>query len=190
VTVEAKATATDVAEGRAAAEGEEITTTRLVEPVSVYFEEGVVRTDPNDLSSPKTGIGLFRVEVFLLSMLGVDVAGFNSAQLMTTRFVVDSLLPIAILIVVSLLTQPTDRTRVERFYVRMKTPVAPTLEEDAVRVEESYAKPARYDHTKLFPRSNWEFTKWNRQDTLGFLGCCGLVGFILIFFKTVLVIGS
>jgi Na+/proline symporter len=190
VTVESKATATDVAEGRAQAEGEAITRSRLIEPVSVYFEEGVVRTDPNDLSSPKTGKGLFRVEVFLISLFGVDVAGFNSAQLMTTRFVVDSLLPILILIVASLLTQPTDPVRVGRFYVRMKTPVGPTLDDDAVAVEESYAHPTRYDHLKLFPRTNWEFTKWNRQDTLGFLGCCGLVGFILIFFKTVLVIGS
>lgn len=190
VTTEAKATAADVASGQAKAEGEMITRTRRIEPVSVYFEEGVVRTDPRDLSSPKTGKGLFRVEVFLISLLGVDVAGFNSAQLMTTRFVVDSLLPILILIVASLLTQPTDPARVGRFYVRLKTPVGPTLDDDAVLVEQSYANPTRYDHTKLFPRSNWEFTKWNRQDTLGFLGCCGLVGVILIFFKTVLVIGS
>ena len=190
VTVQAKATATDVAEGRAKIEGEAITRKRIVEPISVYFEEGVVRTNPKDLASPKTGKGLFRVEVFLISLLGVDVAGFNSAQLMTTRFVVDSLLPILILIVASLLTQPTDPTRVARFYVRMKTPVGPNLDADAVAVEESYANPTRYDHTKLFPRSNWEFTKWNRQDTLGFLGCCGLVGFILIFFKTVLMVGS
>jgi SSS family solute:Na+ symporter len=190
VSVEAKADATDVAEGRARVEGETITRTRRTEPVSVYFEEGVVRIDPKDLSSPKTGKGLFRVEVFLISLLGVDVAGFNPAQLMTTRYVVDALLPILILIVVSLLTQPTDPERVKRFYVRMKTPVGPTLEEDAIAVEASYAQPTRYDHEKLFPRSNWEFTKWNRQDTLGFLGCCGLVGFILIFFKAVLSIGS
>jgi hypothetical protein len=28
------------------------------------------------------------------------------------------------------------------------------------------------------------------MDTLGFLGCCGLVGFILVFFKAVLLIGG
>lgn len=190
VTVEARATAEDVAAGRAQAEGDSITRTRRTEPVSIYFEEGVVRLDPNDLSSPKTGKGLFRVEVFLLSLVGVDVAGFNPAQLMTTRYVVDALLPIVILIVVSLLTRPTDPVRVARFYARMKTPVGPTLEADAVAVEASYANPTRYDHLKLFPNSNWEWTKWDRQDALGFLGCCGLVGFILVFFKTVLVIGS
>ena len=123
-------------------------------------------------------------------MLGVDVAGFNAAQLMTTRYMVDALLPILILVVASLLTRPTERRRVERFYVRMKTPVAPTLDEDAVRVEESYANPTRYDHLKLFPHSNLELTRWDRQDTLGFFGCCALVVLVLLVFKGVLVLGS
>jgi solute:Na+ symporter, SSS family len=190
VTVQVHATAEDVHAARARAEGELITVTRRTEPVSVYFEEGVVRLDPNDPTSPRTGRGLFRPEVWLLAALGADVAGFNSAQLMTTRYVVDALLPLLLLLIASRLTRPTDPVRVARFYVRMKTPVAATLAEDAKEIEAGYANPARFDHTKLFPKSNWEFTRWDRQDMLGFLGCCGLVGFILIFFKTVLVIGS
>jgi solute:Na+ symporter, SSS family len=99
-------------------------------------------------------------------------------------------LPMLILVGVSLLTKPADPSRVARFYVRLKTPVAATLEEDAQIVEASYADPTRYDHTKLFPKTNWEFTKWDRQDALGFLACCALVGFILVFFKAVLLVGS
>ena len=190
VTVQVPANAADVAAGRATAVGQEITRPQRVEPVSVYFEEGVVRVNPDDPNSPHTGRGLFRAEVWLISLLGVDVAGLNSAQLMTTRYLVDALLPILILVVVSLFTQQADPTRVARFYVRMKTPVGPTLEDDARAVEASYANPTRFDHTKLFPNSSWEFTKWNRQDALGFLVCCALVGFILVFFKAVLVIGS
>jgi len=190
LTVSAPAIAADVAAGRAQAEGEMITRQQRVEPVSIYFEEGVVRSDPKDLNSPRTGKGLFRIEVWLLAVLGVDVAGFNPAQLLMTRYVIDALLPILLLIGVSLLTKPTDPARVARFHVRMKTPVGATLEEDAKEVEASYANPARYDHLKLFPKSNWELTKWTREDALGFLGCCGLVGFILVFFKAVLVVGS
>ena len=190
VTASVPATAADVAAGRAGTVGEVFIRTQRIEPVSVYFEEGVVRVDPNDVHSPRTGLGLFRAEVWLISLLGVDVAAFNSAQLMTTRFLVDALLPILILIVVSLLTKQADPARVARFYVRMKTPVGKTLDEDALDVEASYANPTRYDHTKLFPRSNWEFTKWNKQDAVGFIVCVALVGFILVFFKTVLVIGS
>jgi len=190
VTAEGKASAADVAEGRASAEGQPIVRTQRIEPVSIYFEEGVVRTNPQDLSSPKKGMGLFRAEVYLVSLMGFDVAGFTPAQLLTTRYMVDGLFPIFVVVIVSLLTRPTDSARLARFYVRMKTPVGATLAEDALAVEASYANPTRYDHLKLFPRTNWELTKWNRQDLLGFLGCCALVGVILIFFKTVLVIGS
>ncbi len=190
VTKEVAATKADVAAGLAAREGQVITKTRRIEPVSVFFEEGVVRVDPKDPNSPKTGKGLFRPEVYLMKLLGFDVAGFSSAQLLTTRYLVDAALPIFLLIGVSLLTRPTDPERVARFYARMKTPVAPTLDEDAKRVEESYANPTRYDDTKLFPKSNWEFTKWDKTDALGFIACCALVGVVLVVFKGVLVIGS
>jgi type II secretory pathway component PulM len=190
VTGKVRATADDVTAGLAQKPGEKIVKTKRIEPVSVYFEEGVVRLNPQDLNSPKTGKGLFRAEVWLVSCLGFDVRDFSPALLMTIRYVVDALLPILILIVVSLLTPATDRVRVERFYVRLKTQVAATLEQDAVDVEASYANPARYDDRKLFRHSNWELTKWDRQDALGFLGCCALVGFILVFFKVVLTLGG
>lgn len=190
VTAEVKASAADVAAGLAAAEGQMITKTRRIEPVSVFFEEGVVRVDPKDLNSPKTGRGLFRPEVYLLKLLGVDVAGFNAAQLLTTRYLVDGLLPMLILGVVSLLTKPADPARVARFYARLKTPVGSTPEADVAAVEESYRNPGRFDHLKLFPNTNWEFTKWNKQDAVGFICCCALVGVVLLVFKGAMVIGS
>jgi len=190
ITVSARANAADVAAGLAQSVGDAIQRQQRTEPVSVFFEEGVSRVNPKDLNSPKTGKGLFRTEVYLVSLLGVDVAAFNSAQLMTTRYMVDALLPILIILVVSLLTPPTDPVRVGRFYVRLKTPVAATLEQDALDVQAGYADPKRFDHHKLFPRSQWEFTRWDRADTLGFISCCALVGFILIFFKAILLIGS
>ena len=128
--------------------------------------------------------------MFLLSVLGFDVAGFTSAHLLTTRYLVDFLLPVILIVVMSLLTRPTEPARVARFYARMKTPVAATLEEDALAVEASYASPTRYDHLKLFPKSNWEFTKWDKVDAVGFICCCALVGVVLVVFKAVLVMGS
>jgi hypothetical protein len=190
VTTQVAATAADVAAGMAPAEGKTIAKTRRIEPVSVYFEEGVVRVDPKDPNSPKTGKGLFRTEVYLLAVLGFDVAGFSAAQLLTTRYLVDFLLPVVVLIVMSLLTRPTEPARVARFYARMKTPVAETLEADARAVEESYANPTRYDHLKLFPNSNWEFTKWDKVDAVGFICCCALVGVVLLVFKGVVSLGA
>jgi Na+/proline symporter len=180
----------DITHNTSYKEGDVINRTVVVEPVSVFFEEGVVKVNPKDPSSVKTGRGLFRTEVWIVSLCGFDLAKCNSAQLMTIRYLVDAILPIIILIVVSLLSQPTDRLRVDRFYVRLKTPVANTPDEDEIEILTSYANLNRFNHTKLFPKSNWEFTYWNRQDTIGFLSCCGLIGFILIFFKAVLMLGS
>jgi hypothetical protein len=190
MTTEVKASAADVAAGLAVDAGQVIKKTRRIEPVSVFFEEGVVRVDPKNPDSPRTGRGLFRAEVYLLKLIGFDVAGFNSAQLLTTRYLVDGLMPMLILVVVSLLTQPADPLRVARFYARLKTPVGATPDEDVAAVEASYANPNRYDHLKLFPRTNWEFTKWNKQDAVGFICCCALVGVVLLVFKGALVLGS
>ena len=190
ITTPAIATAADVAAGRAATVGASFEQTRRIEPISVYFEEGVVRSDPKDSNSPKTGKGLFRTEVWLLAVLGCDVAGFSAAQLLTTRYMVDLLLPVVLIIGVSLLSRRTDEARVARFYARMKTPVAPTLEEDAREVAASYANVTRYDHQKLFPKSDWEFTKWDKRDAVGFIACCALVGVVLVVLKGVLVVGS
>jgi Na+/proline symporter len=190
VTTRTAASAADVGAGLAQTEGEMISKTRRIEPVSVYFEEGVIRLDPKDPNSPRTGKGLFRSEVYLLKLLGFDVAGFSAAQLLTTRYMVDFLIPVLVLIGVSLMTRPSDPARVARFYARMKTPVGPTLEEDAKAVEASYADPTRYDHLKMFPRSNWEFTKWDKRDAIGFICCCALVGVVLLVFKGVLVVGA
>lgn len=184
------ATAADVAAGRAAKVGESFVHVRVIEPVSLFFEEGVVRVDPKNPASPKTGKGLFRTEVYLLKVLGLDVAGFNSAQLLTTRYLVDAMLPLTLIFLVSLLTRPTEPERVARFYARMKTPVAATPEEDTAVVAASYANPTRFDHLKLFPHSNWELTKWNRMDALGFLACCALVGVIILVFKGVMAFGG
>ena len=190
VTVAAIATAADVTAGRAAKEGDRFMKTRRIAPISLFFEEGVVRVDPRDPASPRTGKGLFRTEVFLLKVLGVDVAGFNSAQLLTTRYLVDALIPISLIFGVSLLTRRTEPDRVARFYARMKTPVGSTPELDTEAVAASYAHPTRFDHHKLFPRTDWEFTKWNRMDAGGFAVCCALVGVVIVVFKGAMALGG
>jgi solute:Na+ symporter, SSS family len=161
-----------------------------IDPVSVFFEGGVARINPTDLNSPKEGIGRFNDEIYLLSRLGMDMTEFSPAGLSTARYLVDSILPLLMLIGLSYVTRQTDPVRVARFYVRMKTPVSPDPAEDALAVQASYAEPSRFDHTKLFPGTDCELTKWDKMDILGFLGCCASIGVILLFFKAVLMIGG
>jgi hypothetical protein len=50
----------------------------------------------------------------------------------------------------------------------MRTPVLADREEDQKRLEAAYANPDVSDSVKLFPRSNWEFLRWDRVDAVGF----------------------
>ena len=63
---------------------------------------------------------------------------------------------------------------IARFYVKMKTRVIADRQLDNAELEKSYADPTRFDHTKLFPKTNWEFCKWTAEDTWGFLASTAL----------------
>jgi Na+/proline symporter len=152
----------------------------------VYFSK-VVHSDPDNLASPyiaaATRTNRFNLEAWLLGRVGVDVVALSPTQRFTLQFFFDALFPFAVLIVVSLFTRPTDPARVAFFYGKMKTPVGATPELETAAMEETRLNPSRFDHTKLLPWSNWEFCKWDRIDTIGFLGCCtlsaGIVGLFL-----------
>jgi hypothetical protein len=72
----------------------------------------------------------------------------------------------------------------------MKTPIAPTLEEDEIEVQKSYEMPHRFDHKKLFPKSSWEFCKWTKTDTYGFILCWIATGVVIWMFLWILGIGA
>jgi len=188
--IQTSATADDVHTGLAGEIGQTIVRQHYIEPVSIFFEEGIARVDPTDLNSPKEGVGRFNIEVWLAWELGANVQNWGPSQLLMIRYLVDSLLPFVLLFAVSYATPPTNQAKVARFYARMKTPVGASPELDAASVEQSYANPTRYDHTKLFPASNWELTKWDRVDFIGFFLCCVAMAFILLLFKAALSAGT
>jgi Na+/proline symporter len=190
VTLSVKATRDDVKAGLATEIGQPLTKQHRIEPAAVFFEDGLARTDPTNPESPKEGVGRFNTEIYLLSLFGLNLSTWTPAQLLTARYLVDSLLPFVILILISLVTKPAEQNRVNRFYARMQTPVGATPEEDARDVQKSYDAPLRFAHQKLFPKSDWEFMKWNRIDVIGFSACCGIVVLILLFFEAVLSIGA
>jgi hypothetical protein len=189
VTVTSGATQTDVDAGRAKTVGETITKTHVLQPRSVFFDS-VARAVPEDPNSPLEGVGRFHTEIYVLNLVGLPVQRFSPANLVTARWLFAGLFPFAMLILFSLVTRPADPERVQRFYAKMKTPVQADPEQDKREIELSLANPTRFDHHKLFPRSNWEFGKWNRQDALGFLACWGIVVVILSLLVGLLKIGA
>jgi Na+/proline symporter len=151
-------------------------------PAPVYFNQ-VVRARPGDPTSPLVagpGLNRFNLEGWLLAQCGIDLAGRSRTERVTLQFLFDAVFPFLVLLAVSLVTRPTEPARVARFYGRMKTPVGATPELERAALAETERRPDRFDHTKLWPRSNWEFCRWDRVDTLGFLGCCALSGTIVL----------
>jgi len=188
VTVEQIATEKDVQEKLASAAGEKIMKTHTIESKSLFFDS-LAHTDPYDINSPLEGVGRFNVEVFITGKLGIDVKSMTPAGLLATHFIFDGIFPFVLLFPLSFITKKTDKQRLDRFYVKMKTPIQPTPEADAAEIEKSFANPRRFDDQKLLPGSNWEMCKWTRQDAVGFATCWVVVVLILGIFYMLLNLG-
>ena len=157
-------------------------------PAPVFFNQ-VVRVRPDDPASPLVaagGLNRFNLECWLLGRAGLNVDRLTKTQRVTAQFFFDGIFPFVVLIVASLLTRPTDPARVAQFYGKMKTPVGDTPELEAAALEETRRQPGRFDQTKLFPHTGWEFCRWDRVDAIGFAACCALSAAIVGLFLLVL----
>ena len=150
-------------------------------PAGVYFAT-VVHQNAQDLTSPTVGSGRFNLECWLLSKVGLNPETMSKSDRLTAQFFFDGFFPFAVLIITSLLTRPTDPVRVAQFYGKMKTPVGATPELEAAAMAETRRDPSRFDHTKLLPGTHWEFCKWDKVDTVGFLICSVISGAIVLLF--------
>jgi hypothetical protein len=152
-----------------------------VQPVPMYFDR-VVHQDPYDLSSPLVGGGRFNLEAWVLGKAGLNLAHMTGRDLQSVQFFFAAIFPFIVLAIASLVTRPPPRDKVDWFFGKMKTPVGATPELEAAAMEETRRSPRRFDHTKLFPKSSWEWTKWDKTDTVGFLICLGVSGGIIAMF--------
>jgi solute:Na+ symporter, SSS family len=138
---------------------------------SVFWGKGI-KLDEN---GRKFGSGMLSLELVFLDKTGFDLSRNPYALNETIRILIRTIVPFLILIVVSLLTRRDDKALLDRFFVKMKTPVDTDPDEDLRQLELSYSDPHRFDHTNLFgPGSDWEFNKWTRTDAVGFLISCAM----------------
>ncbi len=171
------ATQGDVDMGFAANIGDTFVKKATIQPTSIYFDT-VARLDPYDSGSPLIGKGFFRIELFLLSKAGFDFADYTPAGLLTVRYTFISIFPFLLLFILSPLTKQTDIKTLKAFYAKMSTPVKPDPADDLREIELTLADPHRFDHTKIFPNSQWELKKWDKTDTVGFALCW--VGVVIV----------
>lgn len=128
------------------------------------------------------GKGILSLELVFLDAIGFDLSKNPFALNETLRIIFRTLFPFLVIVIISLIWrhEEDEIENLDKFYVKMKTPVQKFREDDEKELLLSYADPARFDHLKLFPRSQWQFTRWDRVDTIGFAISVAMVGFVLL----------
>jgi len=91
---------------------------------------------------------------------------------------------------VAYLTKPQDKALLDQFYGKMLTPVVGTHEDDEQAMSLTRSNPTRFNHLKIFPKSNWEFRKWNREDWVGVIVSCVAVASVVALLVFIVGLGS
>jgi SSS family solute:Na+ symporter len=158
--------------------GEPLRRAIVMPPKSLYWSQGISLVD----GQPR-GNGLLLVEMWIFTRIA-DLSANPYAMNETIRYAYRILLPFLVLIVVSLATARDDSERARNFFLKMRTLVRPDRAEDHRALAAAIAAPATTEASLLFPRSQFEFFKWSRRDTVGFLACIGVafsvVGFLYL----------
>lgn len=124
--------------------------------------------------------GYIYPELVLLHNLGFNLHKKAYALNETIRMMIRLIFPFLILIIVSLLTKPQDDKIIKEFFIKMRTRVRGLGHDiDARDVETAKNNPDQTKELLLFPNTNLEVYKWNKQDIVGFLIAVGVV-FVVI----------
>ena len=147
--------------------GEKFDKKVLLPKKSIFWSEGI------DYSNGRTvGKGYLKVELIALDKLGWDLSNNSYSLNETLTFLFRILIPFLILMLVAYFTKPQDKESLDQFYGKMLTPVIGTHEDDEREMTLTHSNPTRFNHLKIFPKSNWEFRKWNREDWTGVIVSC------------------
>lgn len=179
-----KAKTDDVHEGRATQIGQSINKVERENPTGVYFENVTVE------NGHSTGSGLFRFQLWLIGLTGIDLTACSKAGLSAMSFLFDIIFPFLVLFVVSLLTRPNSEIVLRQFYARVHTPAHADAEIDAAEVRKRIEDPSLVEQDKMFPGTNWEFWRLTRQDKIGFGFCWLGVAVIVLLYVLLTKIGA
>ena len=117
------------------------------------------------------GRGSFEVDFLLYQKFGLELTEQSNGTLETLRLPTRLFFPFLFLILISLVTPRGNTDSLDRYFVKMKTPVDPDPLKDSKEMALSYANPHRFDHKRLIKRWGLEISKPTRLDLLGFALC-------------------
>ncbi len=184
------ATLADVKSGAAQKVGQPITKVLREEPVGIYFER-VTPTEMHGHATPsRVGEGQFRFQLWLIGLTGIDLRDFSSAGLSALSFSFDIVFPFVILFLVSMVSRPNSGRVLREFYARVHTPALADAHEDHMEVQKRIEDPLLIERDKLFPGTDWEFSKWSKRDAIGFALCWAGVAAIVCIYLAIGHLGS
>jgi solute:Na+ symporter, SSS family len=156
-----------VAQPRLLDVGDEFTRSFNIGVKRIFWTHGIA---VNPRTEQLEGRGLISLELVVLDLLGWDLSKNRYSVNETIRLLIRTFFPFMVIFIFSILYKhtPEEASALDRFYAKMKTKVQETKEEDQKELELSYANPHRFDHRKMFPNTQWEMLKWNREDRNGF----------------------
>ena len=129
------------------------------------------------------GKGAFELDFLLYEKMGVNLCSQSNGTLEAMRLPTRLILPFVFLILLSFVTPRGDQKKLDRYYVKMKTPVDPDPIKDAEEMKLSYENPHRFDDKRLFKFGGLEINRPNAVDVVGFVVsfalCVGIVWLIV-----------
>ncbi len=134
-------------------------------------EDNGVTTITKIYDSPAKGKGSLRMDLLLYHWIGIDLTKVRKATLSTLDLPFKILLPFVVMILFSLLSPRNSKAALDRFYVKMKTPVEPDPALDAQAMQTSYASPDRFKDKNLFAHPDFEIQRPTKKDVIGFIVC-------------------
>lgn len=155
---------------------------------SIFWSQGISLNEDGE----KTGKGSLKISMLFYEALGFDLSKNKYALNETIKVLTKLIFPFLLVIVISLLSKrPADEEKVlDKFYAKMRTPVSGDKEKDDKELALSYENPKRFDHTLVFPKTQWQFCKWDKTDRNGFLLSLLMVFAILGFLYFAVNLGS
>ena len=146
---------------------------------AIFWSKGIAK---NKETGALIGQGTIKITMLMYDFLGFDLSKNPYALNETIKVLTKLTIPFLIAILFSLFSKQTteEKAALDRFYVKMKTPVTGDVVFDESELKRSYKNPNRFDHKLMLPGTNWEFCKWNGVDSRGFIVSVGMI-FVILF---------
>lgn len=152
--------------------------------------EGETEIRIQAFDAPMRGKGNFKLDFLIYDLLGIEMKDKADSTLKTMELPPKIIAPFLVMMGLSLVTRRHRQEPLDRYYIKMKTPVNPDPEADKRCLTKALTNPSYLESQKLFPKSDWEFGRPSFKDIGGFLVCFLLCFLIIALAMGIASIGS